>query len=166
MCLVGMPLLARNESKLLQTLIMTIVAVSFGIFQSECTPYKMALDNTLRVCTEQHTVVVAAVAGALVMQQPAQSGGQRKRAHSHDAGNAAETWQNEASFVLYDSILITTFVVMVLVPLLVAIAAKAAIVKHAMQTELSTNKQSTERFDKLTCIFNCFAPVMELLGMF
>lgn len=43
-----------------------IVAIGFGVVQSEKKPYKMLLDNTLRVLTEQHTVIFAAVDGAIL----------------------------------------------------------------------------------------------------
>ena len=65
LCLVGLPLLFRG-STLLQAFIVALFTVTFSVLQSESRPYKMSLDNTLRVCTEQHTVIIAAVAGALL----------------------------------------------------------------------------------------------------
>eukprot|EP01052_Picozoa_sp_SAG31_P076006 SAG31_NODE_35254_length_324_cov_137.680000_1_plen_101_part_10 len=97
LCIVGLPLLFR-QSATLQAVVVGVVVTAFNILQVQGRPYKMPLDNTLRMFTEQHTVVVASVATAL---------------SSSSQAIDDDKWGSASREAVYSSILIVTFIVMV-----------------------------------------------------
>eukprot|EP01052_Picozoa_sp_SAG31_P024895 SAG31_NODE_2149_length_6331_cov_3.422657_2_plen_1496_part_00 len=160
LCLVGLPLLFRGF-KLLQAVIVTLFTVAFSVLQSESRPYKMPLDNTLRVCTEQHLVVLAAVAGALLGGDDGALRTKKSRKSADGDG-----WGLDTEGVMYDLILITSFAVMVVAPLLITLLAKVVTVQRAMSMELLLSNESVEQFEKLTKVFLRLVPFLEAIGIF
>ena len=90
LCLVGVPLLFRGSPSI-QAVVFAMLAVFFGLLQASGSPYKMAMDNNLRLLTEQHIVVLASISGALL-------------------GEAEEgVWSLEARLLVYDVLLVISF---------------------------------------------------------
>jgi hypothetical protein len=161
LCLVGLPLMFRGF-KLLQAVIVALFTVAFSVLQSEIRPYKMSLDNTLRVCTEQHTVILAAVAGALL---GGDDGVMRAKKSGKNAGSD-HLWGLDTEDTVYDFILVSSFAVMVVAPLLITLLAKVVTVQHAMRTELLMSNESVQQFENLTKVFLRLVAFLEAIGVF
>ena len=160
LCLVGLPLLFR-DFKLLKAVIVALFTVVFSVLQSEARPYKMSLDNTLRVCTEQHTVILAAIAGALV----GGDGALRTKKSKKNAGSD-QSLGLDTEDAMYDLILVSSFAVMVVAPLVITLLGKVVSVQHAMHTELILSNESVQQFERLTKVFLRLVPFLEAIGVF
>ena len=165
LCLVGLPLLFR-DFKLLQAVIVALCTIAFSVLQSETRPYKMSLDNTLRVCTEQHTVILAAVAGALLGGDDSAQR-RRVRANKSTKNAGSDNWLGlDTEDAMYDLILVSSFAVMVVAPLVITLLGKVVSVQHAMHTELILSNESVQQFERLTKVFLRLVPFLEAIGVF
>ena len=126
-----------RDSLSLKVVVFGTLAVAFGCWQAHEQPYKMGVDNTLRLLTEQHIVIVTTISGALLTEA---EGGE---------------WGLQARLWIYDILLITSFLLFVIAPLIVCLVVKVARVQRLMSTHLATTGTLTEAFERATatCIW-------------
>jgi hypothetical protein len=129
--LVGVPLLFRASASM-QAVVFAMLAVVFGLLQAQQQPYKIGIDNVLRMMTEQHIVVVAAISGALISEK---KGG---------------SWSLESRLMVYDVLLLVSFFGMVLGPLVINVVIKVARVQRLMTKSLQDAGKKMEQFAKAT----------------
>ena len=99
-------------------------------------PYKMELDNTLRLLTEQHTAVLIFVASTL---------------NSMERGSIISTdWDKETLQMWSDTIAMVSLVSMVLLPLLIVVLCKLVIVKATLVRHLEANGTHIPNITKFT----------------
>ena len=58
---------------------MAVVGIVFRVLASTTKPYKSTLDNTPKITTEQHGVVIAAIAGAIMSDDDDKIGKERSK---------------------------------------------------------------------------------------
>ena len=99
-------------------------------------PYKMELDNTLRLLTEQHTSVLIFVATTM---------------NSMEQGSTISTdWDKKTLQMWSDTIAMVSLVAMVLLPLLVVVLCKLVIVKATLVSHLEANGTHIPNIIKFT----------------
>ena len=88
-------------------------------------PYKLELDNTLRLLTEQHTAVLIIVAST--------------RNFMKQGSITSTDWDKKTLQMLSDTIALVSLVAMVLLPLLIVVLSKLVIVKNTLVRHLEAN---------------------------
>eukprot|EP01052_Picozoa_sp_SAG31_P026173 SAG31_NODE_2353_length_5881_cov_20.405742_2_plen_808_part_01 len=136
LCLAGFPLLFR-KSPSLPVLVLGLVAVIFVVVQSEGAPYKAVADNSLRSSMDHHVVAVAAISSALAA----------------DTGMDADG--DDGLSFLYDMLLVSSFLLLVVFPFLGTLLSKVIVVH--IQSRLVIQKVELEKMmftEKIQTIAN------------